>query len=478
MFDFRPTGKTLKHHGIDLKKPMKTILVVDDESGIMESLKMVLKQDYRLLWAPNGREALRLFHQNQIHLILLDITLPDLDGLTLLKRFREADSTLPVVMLTAARMVKTAVEAMKAGATDYLNKPFNIDELPLIINRAITAHELEREVHYLRMEVGKKYNFENLIGKSRALREICMKIEQIADTKTTVLITGESGTGKEMVARALHYNSSRRALPFIAISCASIPEALIESELFGHERGAFTDASARKLGQFEMANGGTLFLDEIAELRPATQAKLLRVLQTKSFNRVGGTQTIEVDFRLITATNKDLDEAMLAETFRKDLYYRINVLPIHLPPLRERQEDIPLLIAYFIEKISREHGRAIKSIGKEAQACMLRYEWPGNIRELENIIEHAVTLSDRSVIGIDDIPTALRSRQRTRRLKHSAVESTISLSDAVNTFERETIENALRKSAYVQIRTARLLGISRRILKYKMDALGISPPEN
>ena len=457
---------------------MKTILVVDDEPGVIDSLKMVLKKDYRLLWASNGREALNLFHRNQVHLILLDITLPDLDGLTLLKRFREVEATLPIIMLTAKQTVKSAVEAMKLGASDYLTKPFDVDELRIILDRAIATFELELEVHYLRMEVGKKYSHKNLVGKSSVLREIFKKIEQMADTKTTVLITGETGTGKEMVARALHFNSSRRASPFIAINCASIPETLIESELFGHERGAFTDASARKLGQFEMAHGGTLFLDEIAELKPATQAKLLRVLQTKSFTRVGGTQMIDVDIRLITATNKNLEEAILEESFRKDLYYRINVLPIHLPSLRERREDIPLLIAHFIGQKSREQGREIKSLNKTAQACLVNYDWPGNIRELENIIEHAVTLSGGPVIGIEDLPAVLRSRQKAGMLRRNALENHITLSDAVKSFERETIENALRKSSFIQTKTARLLGITRRILKYKMDMFGISLPEN
>jgi DNA-binding NtrC family response regulator len=302
-----------------------------------------------------------------------------------------------------------------------------------------------------------------------------LKIEQVADTKTTVLITGESGTGKEMVARALHYNSLRRGKPFVALNCASIPDSLLESELFGHEKGAFTDASSRILGQFEAANGGTLFLDEIAELSAATQAKLLRVLQSKEFTRVGGTQTIEVDVRLITATNKNLEEAIRHKVFREDLYYRINVLPIHLSPLRERKEDIPSLVSHFLSKKAKEDGRKAKTMNKEAMAYLMRYDWPGNVRELENVIEQAVLLSTGQVIGVGDLPMQLQTRRKTTTLKDRTADGQVSLLDAVRSFERDIIESALRKTNFIQTKTARLLGITRRILKYKMDALGITP---
>jgi len=457
---------------------MKTILIVDDEASVAESLKIAFKPDYRFLWAANGEEALKLFHRNQIHLILLDIILPNLDGLSLLKQFREVEPSLPIIMLTATRMVKTAVDAMKMGATDYLNKPFDIEELRLTINKALVTHDLEREVQYLRSEVDKKYNSDNLVGKSRAMREVFLKIEQVADTKTTVLITGESGTGKEMVARALHYNGLRRGKPFVALNCASIPDNLIESELFGHEKGAFTDASSRKLGLFEAASGGTLFLDEIGELSPATQAKLLRVLQSKEFTRVGGTQNIEVDVRLIAATNKNLEEAIRQKLFREDLYYRINVLPFHLAPLRERKEDIPSLVSHFLSKKAKEDGQKAKTINKEAMAYLIRYDWPGNIRELENVIEQAVTLSANQLIGIGDLPMQLQSRRKTNTLKDKTADGQVSLVDAVKSFERDIIESALRKTNFIQTKTARLLGITRRILKYKMDALGIAPPSH
>ena len=455
---------------------MKTLLIVDDEASVAESLKIALKPDYRFLWAANGDEALKLFHRNQIHLILLDIILPNLDGLALLKQFRDVEPSLPIIMLTATRMVKTAVDAMKMGATDYLNKPFDIEELRLTIEKALAAYDLEREVRYLRSEVDKKYHHGNLVGRSRAMREVFLKIEQVADTRTTVLITGESGTGKEMVARALHYNSLRRGKPFVALNCASIPDSLMESELFGHEKGAFTDASSRKLGQFEAANGGTLFLDEIAELSATTQAKLLRVLQSKEFTRVGGTQTIEVDVRLITATNKNLEEAIRHKLFREDLYYRINVLPIHLSPLRERKEDIPSLVGHFLSKKAKEDGREAKTMNKEAMAYLMRYDWPGNVRELENVIEQAVLLSTGQGLGVGDLPVQLQARRKTTTLKDKTAGGQVSLVDAVRSFERDIIESALQKTNYIQTRTARLLGITRRILKYKMDALEITPP--
>jgi two-component system, NtrC family, response regulator AtoC len=453
---------------------MKTVLIVEDEASVAESLKIVLKPDYRILWATNGEEALKLFHGNQVHLIVLDIVLPGQDGMALLTQFRDVEPSIPIVMLTATRTVKTAVEAMKLGATDFLNKPFDIEELRLTIEKALAAYDLEREVRYLRSEVDKIYHPDNLIGRSRAMREVFLKIEQVADTKTTVLITGESGTGKEMVARALHYNSLRRGSPFVALNCASIPDSLMESELFGHEKGAFTDASSRKLGQFETANGGTLFLDEIAELSPATQAKLLRVLQSKEFTRVGGTQTIEVDVRLITATNKNLEEAIRHRAFREDLYYRINVLPIHLPPLRERKEDIPSLVHYFLAKKANEDGRNTKTLSKDALAYLLRYDWPGNVRELENVIEQAVTLSSTQSIAVAHLPVQLQSRRKTSTIKDKTVGGQISLVDAVKSFERDIIQSALQKTNFIQTRTARLLGITRRILKYKMDALGIA----
>ena len=452
---------------------MKSLMIVDDELSVRESLRMALGKDFRATLASSGEEALKLLDEAEPDLILLDIIMQGMDGLQVLKRVRQINRRLPVVILTATQMIRTAVEAMKLGATDYLTKPFDLDELRLVIDKCIEAGELEREVHALRWEVEKRFDFGNiLIGKSTAMKAIYSKIEQVADTKTTILIVGESGTGKELVAKALHYNSGRHDRPFVAINCAAIPESLIESELFGHEKGSFTNALARKPGQFETAHMGTLFLDEIGELSLATQAKILRAIQEREFVRVGGTSPIHVDVRLITATNKNLEEAVRKGTFREDLFYRINVVPIHLPPLRDRREDIPVLVNHFIAKrIGEGGGRKIFS--EEAMDLLIRHDWPGNVRELENAVEQAVTLVRREQIGADDLPPRLRDPVKSTDLREEAISGRVSFERAVSEFEREILLAALKKTGYVQTHAAALLGISRRILKYKMDNLGI-----
>lgn len=455
------------------KHPMKKILIVDDEASVQEALRTVLKEDYEILSAMDGIQAIEVFHEKNPHLVLLDIAMPSLNGLEVLHKIRESDASSPVIMLTATNMVKTAVEAMKMGATDYLTKPFDIEELKLVIQKVVATRELESEVKLLRSEVQKRYSFNNIIGKSRAMQEIYKRIEQVADTKSTVLITGESGTGKELVARALHYQSARRHKAFIAINCAAIPEGLIESELFGHERGAFTDASSRRIGQFELAHEGTLFLDEVSDLSPATQAKLLRVLQEKEFTRLGATSPIRVDVRLITASNKDLQTVIQKGLFREDLYYRINVVSFYLPPLRQRKEDIPLLIKHLLTKKAEESGLPLKECSKEALALLMQFDWPGNVRELENIIEQVITLSNHRVISPHDLPPQIKNQALRKTLQGQAVVGKLSFKQALIEFEKELILSALEKSAYVQTRAAQLLGISRRILRYKMQTLGL-----
>ncbi len=404
--------------------------------------------------------------------------MPKIDGIEVLKKIRETDPTIPVIMLTATKTIKSAVDAMKLGATDYVTKPFDVDEISLLIKRALEKQALDREIKSLRWEVKKKFGLNNIfIGKSPTMNEVYSKIEQIADTKTTVLVTGESGTGKELVAKALHYNSSRRHKPFIAINCAAIPETLIESELFGHERGAFTDARTRRLGQFEMANSGTLFLDEIADLSPATQAKLLRVIQEKEFLRLGGTQTVKVDIRLISATNKNLEKAVKENLFREDLYYRINVVSIYLPPLRKRKEDLIPLFNHFLSKKSEEENKEPKIFSKEAIERLLKHSWPGNIRELENVIEQVVTLTQGRVIQYENLPDKLTQDIRTNTLRNETLSGHISFENALLEFEKDILLSALKKTNFVQTHAASLLGISRRILKYKMDTLGLSSPE-
>jgi DNA-binding NtrC family response regulator len=455
----------------------RRILIVDDEPRVRTSLKMVLEPAYEVLQAADAQEGLDLFRREGPHLVLLDVILPGMDGLAVLEKLQAEDRSIPVIMLTGTKAVKTAVDAMKLGAADYISKPFEIDELRIIIAKALENQELEREVRYLRAQVVHRYGFHNLIGKSSAMQEIYSKIEQVADSRTTVMIAGESGTGKELVARALHYNSARRDRPFVALNCAALPETLIESELFGHEKGSFTDATARRVGQFELAHTGTLFLDEIGDLSPTTQAKLLRVLQEREFTRIGGVQPIKVDVRIVAATNKSLDELVRRGTFREDLYYRINVISLYLPPLRERGEDVALLAKHFLSKRNEEDKRAAQDFSKEALELICRYPWPGNVRELQNVIEQAVLWSQGAPIIPDHLPNSLKSDTKSSTLREDILSGRVSLEKAVMDFEKDIILDALRRTNYVQTHAATLLGISRRMLKYRMDTLGISRPE-
>ena len=449
---------------------MRRILIVDDEASVRDSLRMIFKKDYQVILAGSADEALVKLESEEPEVVLLDIIMPGKDGMEALKEMRERHPAIPVIMLTATKTVKTAVEAMKLGAYDYITKPFDLDELKLVVQKAIESRDLKMTNLRLQEEVEEKYQFDNIIGKSKEMREIYATIRQIAEKNSTVLIHGESGTGKELVARAIHYNSPRRNKPFVAVNCAAIPETLIESELFGHEKGAFTDAQARRIGHFELAHQGTLFLDEISELSLPTQAKILRALQEREFIRVGGVKTISVDVRLISATNKNLEELMAKGAFRSDLYYRINVVPLTIPPLRQRKEDIPLLVRHFLDKHA---GPGKKQITQEAMDILVAYDWPGNVRELENIIERIVVLSTSDVIRPNDIPPSLKINSRVELIKLNVLNGRLSFEDAEREFEKDIILEALKRSNYVQTRAAELLGISRRILKYKMDKYGI-----
>jgi len=451
----------------------KQVLLVDDEAGIRASIKMVLEPAYDLQCAGDGEQALEVVRRHCPDLVLLDIMLPGMDGLAVLQAIRAEDARVPVIMLTATKTVKTAVDAMKLGAADYLTKPFDVEELRVVVAKALQTEELEREVRYLRAQVVNRYGFDNIVGKSAQMREIYSKIAQVADTRTTVLITGESGTGKELVARALHYNSARHERPFVAINCAALPETLIESELFGHEKGSFTDAQARRLGQFEQAHGGSLFLDEVGDLSLPTQAKLLRVLQEREFTRLGGTQSIKVDVRIVAATNKNLEDLLRHRLFREDLYYRINVVSLYLPPLRERREDIPYLAKHFLLQRLKEENRPQQDFAKETLEILAKYHWPGNVRELENVVEQAIVWSSGAPICPDHLPATLRTDIHSDILRGETLSGRLSLEKAVMEFEREIILDALRRTDYVQTHASALLGISRRMLKYRMDMLGI-----
>jgi DNA-binding NtrC family response regulator len=452
---------------------LKSILIVDDEVGARESLKMVFKDDYEVFLAKNAEEAFRQAKEQGPDVILLDILLPDLDGLKVLERIKQEDPDAMIVMITATRTIKTAVEAMKLGAHDYVTKPFDVDELRLIVNRALSNQALQKEVQYLRERIDEHLDFGRMIGKSKEMKEIFHFIRQVAPSKSTVLVMGESGTGKELVSRAIHYQSPRKPFPFVTINCAAIPETLIESELFGHERGAFTNAVERKLGRCEIAHQGTLFLDEIGELSLVTQAKILRFLEEKEFTRVGGSKTIKVDVRLIAATNKDLTQQIKKGEFREDLYYRINVVPIVIPPLRERKEDISLLVEHFIKKHNEENNKRVRGLSPEVLEWMIHHEWPGNVRELENLIERMVALTPNEYIQPGELPFPFLKPAKISGLKDSILRGNVSLLKAEEEFEKELISDALKRANYIQSQAADLLGISRRILKYKIDKLGI-----
>lgn len=457
----------------------KCVLLIDDEARVRASLKMVLEPSYEILEAADAQDGLTAFRKDEPDLVLLDVMLPGTDGLAVLQTMRSETKMVPVIMLTGAKSVKTAVDAMKLGAADYLSKPFDVEELRIVIDRTLNSLELEREVKQLRSQVVQRYAFHNLIGKSQGMQEIYAKIEQISDSRTTVLVTGESGTGKELVAKALHYNSSRRDRPFVALNCAALPETLIESELFGHEKGSFTDATARRTGQFELANTGTLFLDEIGDLSPVTQAKLLRVLQEREFTRIGGVQPIKVDVRIVAATNKNLDELVRKGQFREDLYYRINVIALYLPPLRNRGEDVSLLAKHFLAKRVEEEKRPHTEFSKDALEILTHYPWPGNVRELENVVEQAFIWSKNTAeIVPEHLPALLKGDTRSSSLHDDTIAGRMSLEKAVMEFEREIILDALKRTNYVQTHAANLLGISRRMLKYRMDTLGIGRPDS
>ena len=455
---------------------MKKILVVDDEMGTRESLNMILNREYEIMMAATGEEALEMLEKYRIDVVLLDIIMPGMDGMTVLKKIKEMLEDVIVIMITATKTVKTAVKAMKLGAYDYITKPFDIDEVRLNIEKALSSHDLEKEVKILRSEIDKGYSFGNIVGKTRAMRDVFDMIKRIADTNNTVLIKGESGTGKELIAKAIHFNSNRKGKPFIAINSAGIPEPLIESELFGHEKGAFTNAYGRKPGRFELADTGTLFLDEVSELSLSTQAKILRFLQERELVRVGGTRTIHVDVRLVVATNRNLEDSVANRTFREDLYYRINVIPINLPPLRERNEDIPLLVNHFLNRVIEKGNVGVKGVSTETMDLLMEYRWPGNVRELENTVERIALLSKNSEILPEDLPSNIRDSVKLAFIKESVLDGKISFEMAEKEFERDIIINTLKKVDFIQTKAAELLGISRRVLKYKIDKLGIDIP--
>jgi two-component system response regulator AtoC len=443
-----------------------TILVVDDDPGVRDSFRLILEDEYEVLDVPDGMQALELLRSCQVDLVLLDVRLPGMDGLQVLEQIKALDAELGVILVTAVKTVRTAVSAMKLGAFDYLTKPFDEEEVLSLIRRALDHKALEREVVFLRSELARRHDFDQIIGQSNEMRRLFQVIGQVARTTATVLITGESGTGKELIARAIHRQSPRRDRPFVPVNPAAVPETLTESELFGHERGAFTGAYQRKLGKFELAQGGTLFLDEIASLKPDLQVKLLRALQEREVERVGGTRSIRVDVRIIVATNTDLKKAASRGTFREDLFYRLNVVPLIVPPLRERREDIPLLAEHFIRKYNREFGKRIAGFAPDALGALQTFPWPGNVRELENVVQRFVALVEGPVIHLADLPLDLAMAEHPRR--PTEVEG-LPLKEALEQFERRLVQHALDRAGWNQTRAARLLGLHRNGLKLKIE---------
>ena len=455
---------------------LKRILVIDDEESVRTSLALLLKDTYHVDTASNAEEALAHVHREpHPDAVLLDILLPGGDGLSLLKQIRDLDPNISVIMLTGAGSVRGAVQAMQLGAMNYLNKPFDIGELKEVLANAVIARREGQETMTRNTRVVTvDADFGPMVGKSAAMVNLFNQVDIIASRDSTVLITGESGTGKELVARQIHSRSSRKNGPFIALNCASIPESLIESELFGHEKGAFTHAVERRLGQFELADGGTLFLDEIGELSPAVQVKLLRFLQEQEFYRVGRSKPIRVDVRIVTATNKDLEQLVRQGTFRQDLFYRINVINLTLAPLRDRHEDVEPLINNFVARLARQYGDRALSFSPEAREMLVSYKWPGNVRELGNVVESILALCPHTVVTEGDLPKKVRERGGTDGSLPQSFASGLAFEEAERMFETEMIVKALKRANFVQVRAAEILGISRRILKYKMDKLKIN----
>jgi DNA-binding NtrC family response regulator len=474
------------------------ILIVDDEESPRESLRFILKDRYEVVTREDGPGALSALRaEGPFDVVLLDMKMPGMSGLEVLGKILKLTPAMPVVIVTAIPDAKPAVQAMKMGAADYLNKPFDVDEIRLVVQRILKEKELEREVG--RVQTGEPqgaYNFENMVGSGPAIQKVYALIKRLLETDTTVLIRGETGTGKELVARALHYNSVRKDGPFIPVHCAAIPGELLESELFGHEKGAFTGAIQRRIGMFEAASGGTLFLDEIGEMPLGTQSKLLRSIQEREIRRVGSQETISINVRLVCATNCNLEEKCKGGKFREDLFYRINVVPIELPPLRERKEDIPQLVAHFVERFAKQLRRDAPQFTPETMYAMLRYPWPGNIRELEHAIERLLVTCDALRIGVEHLPFimlqaetdgavgAMEPATETLRtalgekldgtLRVNKMTGHLDLPKLTEDLERQAIEKALRQSGGVLTEAARVLNITRRMLRYKMGKLGIA----
>jgi len=454
---------------------MDTILVVDDEEDYLILLRSVLEEEgYGIATARCAQEAIRILQNSDIDLIITDMKMPGKNGLQLLEIVRGQWPNIPVIIMTAHGSIERAVEAMQKGAFSYIQKPFENNSLLVFISKALNLSHVVQENIRLKKTIRSNYSFCNIIGKSRAMGEVMALVDKVAPTAATVLIEGESGTGKELVARSIHYNSQRQNESFITVNCTALPESLLESELFGHEKGAFTGAGSMRKGRFELASKGTIFLDEIGELSPALQVKLLRVIQEKTIERVGSARPLKVDFRLITATNKNLKEEVRAGRFRDDLYYRLNVVTVHLPPLRERLEDIPLLARHFLEQAMERHSMTgrLRGFDPECEKMLLKAPWPGNVRQLENTVERAMILCPGDLVTISDLPQDIFEPCETMP-GHTEIDTSLGLYDALENYEKRIIVQALKRSKGVQAHAAKLLKIGKSGLNQKIKKLGI-----
>ena len=445
------------------------ILVIDDEIAMCRSLQIALEgEGYEVLTSQNGAEGVEIAESKEVELVITDLKMPGVDGIQVLKELRDFDERLPVILITAYATLETAVQALKLGAYDYIMKPFDTGEIKKATANAFKLIRLQRENLFMRQQLA-GFKPENVVRASKTMRELFDTAKEIAKSRSTVLITGESGTGKELLARAIHFYSPRSANPFVFLNCGALPENLLESELFGHVRGAFTGAVRDRPGRFELADKGTLFLDEVSEMSPALQVKFLRVLENRQFERVGGTKTIEVDVRIVAATNRELHLMIESGTFREDLYYRLNVVPAHIPPLREHKEDIEPLAQHFLKRYNLETGKRIEGFSSDAKEQLMSYPWPGNVRELENVVERAVVLTQRDTIAALDLPV---TPVREEGLKVSTEKT---LPETLAVVERELISEALRRSRGIKSEAARLLGIKKSSLFYKLRKHGLEP---
>ncbi|MBZ5611690.1 MAG: sigma-54 dependent transcriptional regulator [Acidobacteriia bacterium] len=444
-----------------------TVLVVEDEEKLRRVIELQLKTaGFDVEQAGSAEDAIKLADRADV--ILTDLRLPGQNGLELLSDLRLQDSHTPVIVMTAFGSIETAVEAMKAGAVDFLPKPFSLDHLMTVVNKALELRTLRAENRELRAELSQRYEFDNIVGRSEPMREIFATIDRVAPTRATVLLCGESGVGKDMIARAIHHHSPRTDRPFVKINCTALPENLMESELFGYEKGAFTGANASKPGKFEQADTGTVFLDEIGDVPGSIQVKLLRILQEREFERLGSNKTRHIDVRVLAATNVDLRAALEQGTFREDLYYRLNVLPINIPPLRDRKEDIPFLVSHFIKKLRKDLGSPVESISDAAIERLLGYHWPGNVRELENVIERSMVLAGGKVLEASDIKLDMAPKSRA-----ASVDSFLPEGQTLDQFEQSIIREALQRANGNKSQTARLLGLTRNALRYRLSQMGI-----